>query len=74
MDPDQTYEQSDQHYNNVCLCHISYVVKLFWRKSDKSLLLILQIVWTQIRLLRSSLIRVHSVILHEKICFGENLK
>ena len=26
----------------------------------------------QIRLLRSSLIRVHSVILHDKICLGES--
>ena len=47
-----------------------YVIELFWCKSDESLWPISQTVWTQMRLLKSSLIRVHSVFLYDKICFG----
>ena len=50
----------------------AYMMKLFWSKFGVILCSMLQTVWTQVRLLRSSQIRVHSVILHDKICFGVN--
>ena len=56
MDPDQSNEQSDHG-----LIMFAYMMKLFWSKFGVILCSILQTVWTKVRMLRSSLISVHSV-------------
>ena len=52
----------------------AYMMKLFWSKFGVILSSILQKVWTQVRLLRSSLISVHSVCLHNEIILEKIIK
>ena len=52
----------------------AYMMKLFWSKFGVILCSILQTVWTQFRLLRSSLISGHSVCLHNGIILEKILK
>ena len=52
----------------------AYMIKLFWSKFGIVLWSILQTVWPQVRLLRSTLIEVHNVCLHDIIILEKILK